>query len=454
MTVGGYRLKMKYARLTLALAPVVLFARAWSAEISTQADFFGASFKSPYYTPGTTPLCDTGAVHGTWGYVPDGAAVSAEDAVVGKYMACSTSDDGIVFTPTTMGERKIYSAVVSIRTSGHEDLSAMPSPVGARAAFAIYAPEDGGEAIYKGWVCSENCWTNLYPVSGSSVLVPNEWRDVKVRFLKLDGTNDGYVQYWLKRHEDEDDSYVPLKTTTGDDGVSWFRTGAVGDRMLGKVGFFGDGGLERILGQETRRGLIVGVGTWQNYLFDESIYVHYNVNQGSGDTNWWENAGGSAMTRSDDLRSYVIDVDEGGKPVICHTPGTHPQGVVEVTEIEAQFTSENDDDSIPEDACARVRMVADSGQPEIFRFACLADGQWRTNATWTVDATAKYTVEISLDNGDRTVTYRYKEGYGLEGGAYRDLCSGKMLPPPCSGKTLQVDFGGYGIVHKIKGRND
>jgi len=452
MTEGRYRLKMKYAKLILALAPVVFITRAWSAESSAQVDLFGASFKSPYYTPGVQ-LCDTGTFHGTWGQVPYNAAVADEEVVLGntnKYMACSTSGDGITFTPTTMSERKISSSAVTIRTTGYEDASNLPRPIGARAAFAIHTPM-GGEAKYKGWICSQNCWTNLYPVSGSSVPATNEWLEVMVRFLGLGDANDGYVQYWLKRSADVD--YVPLKT---EDDVSWIRTGANADsRMLGKIRLTGDGGLERILGQETRRGLIVGVGSWYRYLLDESIYVHYNINEGSGNTNWWENTGGSAMTRSDDLRSYIIDVGEDGLPVICHTPRRHAKEIVEVTEIEAQFTSGNDDDSIPADACARVRLVEMAEADEACRFACLADGQWKTNMEWAVSADAKYTIEISIDSGNRTVAYRYKEGYGLEGGPYRELCSGEMLPPPdCSGKTLQVDFDGYGIVHKIKGRDN
>jgi len=438
---------MKRAIHKLALVLFVLCALTGSAGTVSQKELFGASFTNDYYTPGTTPLCDTGAVNGTWGRVPAGAAVAEEDLVARKkYMACATLDDGIVFTPTTMSESKIYSEVASIRMRGYEDLSRMPNPVGARAAFAIYAPE-GGEANYKGWVCSQNCWTNLYPASGSSVLATNEWLDVMVRFLNLGDANDGYVQYWLKRSGDVD--YVPLKT---EDDVSWICTSANADRQKrGKIRITGDGGLERILGQEARRGLIVGVGSWHDYLLDESIYVHYNVNEGSGNTNWWENTGDSAMTRSKDLRSYVIDVNEGGLPVVCHTPRRHAKEIVEVTEIEAQFTSENDDDTIPPDACARVRLV--ELPDDTCRFVCLADGQWKTNATWAVDATAKYTIEISLDNGNRKVTYRYKEGYGNEGGPYRDLCSGEMLPLPCSGKTMQVDFDGYGIVHKIKGRD-
>jgi len=441
---------MKCAIHKLALVLFVLCALTGGAETVLQRELFGASFTNAYYQPGVK-LCNVGAFNGTWGSVPDDSAVAEEEVVAGKtnkYMTCSTSDDGIVFTPTNSAGRKIYSSVVSIRTSGYDDMSRMPSPIGARAAFSIYAPETGGKASYKGWVCSENCWTNLYPISGSSELVPNEWQDVMVRFLKLGDTNDGYVQYWLKRPDDG--SYVPLKT--GDD-VSWIRTGTnVNSRMVGKIGFSGEGGLERILGQETRRGLIVGVGSWYNYLLVESIYVHYNINESGGNTNWWENTGDSAMVRSEGWRSYVIDVDEGANPVICHTPRRHVQGTVEVTEIETQFMSGNDDDEIPPDACARVRLV--EMPDETCRFVCLADGQWKTNADWVVSAEAKCTVEISIDNGNRTVAYRYKEGYGLEGGAYRDLCSGQMLPLPCSGKTLQVDFDGYGIVHKIKGKDN
>jgi len=418
-------------------------ALAGSAENALQLKLFGASFTNEYYQPGVK-LCDTGAVNGTWGIVPEGMAIAGTDEVSGrKYMDFSTVDDDIIFSPSVLSEKRNSSEFVSIRAGVYEDSAELPVPKGARAAFAIYAPEDGGVTNYLGWVCSKNCWTNLYPVSGASYIMPDDWQEVMVRFLKLNAANDGYVQYWLKRSSDS--NYVPLKTL---DGVSWIRTGtALNRERLGKIGFFGDGALELVQGEEPLRGLIVGVGTWYDYLFAESIYVH---SENSG----WEKADDPCRRAEKSIRSYVVDGGDEGQTVTYIPSMSHTKETVEVTELEVQFTGANEDETIPADACARIRMV--EMPDETYRFACLADGQWRTNEEWAVSIEGKYTVEISLlrmSDDQKFVSYRYKEGYGLEGGAYRNLFLNRPMLPGASGKTLKIDFDGYGIVHEIRGKN-
>jgi len=427
----------------LALLAVFSCSIARSAAATLQSDLFGASFTNDYYSPGVQ-LCDTGAVNGTWGNVPEGAAIAAQDPYLKKkYMALS-SDAGLLFTPLTQSGKRTCSDLVSIRPAAYEDMSRIPVPTGARAAFAIYAPENGGKTNYLGWVCSLGCWTNLFPASGTSAVALDEWQEVMVRFLKLNDAHDGYVQYWLRRSDDG--SLVPLHT---EDGVYWIRTGKDLDTSrLGKIGFFGDGGLERILGQEPKRGLIIGVGTWYDYLFVESVYKHFG-NSG------WEIKDDPCREARKSIRSYVIDGTDAGRPVTYLPSWAHPKENVEVTELEVQFTGANDDETFPANACARIRMV--EMPDETFRFACLADGQWKTNEYWAVSADAKYTVEISLlrmSDDQKFVSYRYKEGYGLEGGAYRDLFLNEPMSPSASGKTLAIDFDGYGIVHEIKGKNN
>jgi len=424
---------MKNALLTLAVALAACRSIAGSEDDLLRQELFGASFTNAYYSSGVQ-LCDTGVVHGTWGSVPSGAAVAVKEA--GRtYMEVLSPVDSIVFTPLSVSAKRISSTSASVCTFGYEDLSQVPSPTGARAAFAIHAPPVG-ETNFIGWVCSKNCWTNLYPKSGSDIPNAEAWQEVMVKFLKADAGRE-YVQYRLKRESDS--GYVPLGTA---DGVYWIDAGTeFNTGMSGKVGFVGEGGLERISGTEPRRGLVVGIGTWYDFRFSESIYI-------KSPNSVWENGTEPFLSKSEANRSYQIGVDKGDESVTYKPYLTHDKSNVEVTEIELEFTGENDDDSIPEDASARVRLV--EAKDGTFRFACLADGQWRTNGT-PVSVTAKYTVEISLDNGSRTVSYRVKEGYGLEGGAYRDLCSGKMLPN-ATGKTMNIDFDGYGFVHEIRGK--
>jgi len=432
MTEDGCFFTMKRATHKLALAMFVPCALTGSAETVSQVELFSASFTNEYYTPGTQ-LCDTGTYHGTWGTVPVNAAVADTDPRVGQYMSCATSDEGLLFTPSVKGDRRIAYSSVSICTAGYDDMSALSTPQGARAAFAVV------QTNYMGWVCSQQCWTNLYPASGQQAPVPGEWQEVMVKFLRVDDMH-GYVQYWLK----QGGSYVPFKTADGAfwiDASNWFDK-----KMSGKIGIFGEGGLWWLSGMEPRRGLIVGIGTWYDLQFEESIY---HQSEGSK----WVNGNAPARITLDEQRSYAINVDEGEQSVTYEPSRTHSDGVAEVTEFEVEFGGVNNDDSIPADACARIRMVEVA--EGAYRFACLANSQWKTNMNHAVSVDAQYTVEISLlyeSKDKKFVSYRFKEGYGLEGGAYQELCSGKMLPE-ASGKTLQIDFDGYGIVHEIKGKD-
>jgi len=429
---------------TVLLVLLALAAGASRAgwESWLRADLYRASFET--YAQGQV-LSDVGATNGTWGVqaVPsDAEAAAASDPGLSQYIRFSTEDNGLVFTPWSTGARALKSVYASAQLSAYEEGSVPPdlTEVHPRGAFAIYASEKGA-TNFVGWTAAG--WTNL--AASSAGAVPNQWYDVMMKFVQhTNGIVN--VQYRLKKRGDAE--YMTLHGAGGTN--TWFEAGrGASDAIVSKVELRGSGAFSCLSGNEPRRGLLIGLVPWREMLIDESVYHH-----GSGD--WFVYDYDYEQWR---LHPYVtggdaygINVPEG-ESYTGFKPKKQCSDSREVIEFTVSFMAPNDNDATPtNDVCALVRLVemplTDVTQVNFeHRFACMANDGWHTNTAIQADVDADYTVEVTLDRGDQTVSYRIKKGRGAEAGAYQDLLVGKHVS---IADPLYTFFGGFGKVYSIK----
>jgi len=413
-------------RLILLFVTFLAAGSLWAGWQSwPQTNQYWSSFEK--YSPGEALSNDKGVGGGSWWASEDALATAVSDKEHAMVMGCSTLDQGLVFTPSREGDQVMKSVVLSMRMSGY---AVLPDYTGARTALAIHAPEDG-PACFVAWIGSQNCWTNLYSTS----LVPedNAWYDVYVKLMKTT-TGGVRAQYNLKKSGSAYYSVMALE-----DGTKWIdANGPNADQLVNWLEFRGEGLLGSMLGSDPRKGLYVGVGTLFDMIFEESVAVHY---------------GGRWYVRPSvqkDGDSYVISVAVGGEPCVFMTSARRSAGR-EVVEVEACFAGPNDDETIPSDTNARIRLVedVDATGDAAYRFAYVANDAWVTNRTIRASIDAEYTVQFLMNWDTREVTYRIREGVGSDGDEYQELGSftksSKILP------AFDVSFDGEGLVHKIKG---
>lgn len=422
-------------RALLAFAVVlsadVVVSASWESWLGPQ--IYGVSFDQ--YGEGD-PLSNLGSDNGVWDapIVPDGANVHAEIQGDKHYMVCSIPGEGdyrgIVFKPNSTGDRGQKSVVSSIWLAKYAVLPDLGDDV--RAAFTIHAPKIGTPS-FVGWgrldASGECGWQKL--VSGS--LSPEAgWYSVSLRFRR-DAAGTVYVQYRLA--DSSGKQYEPLRLQNS--AQTWLVAGGSGASILDTVEFKGNGKLENFTGKEPQRGLAAGVGNWRKTLFDETVF-----SQDSGNT--W-----SPAKPEKEGEDFAIVEDDKRDVSSTFMPETTTMGEVTVAKFQLCFRDTLEDNLMPTNACAGVRLVTDP--KDVCRFAYLIGSTWATNTTVVADASVKYTVEVRLDRKTRQVTYRAKEGYGAEGGANVFLGSGKM-DDKASGRVEKVEFYGSGFVREIKGQ--
>lgn len=405
---------------------------------------------SAYFPKGTgdsgysvgDPLDSTkGADGGTWDDVPSSVETSAQEDAIGMYMRCSSDVDGISFTPFDTGSRLLKTVTTRVRLSPYESDEKPAVPEGARAAFAVYAAGSGVVFIGLETTAMSAGWVELY-LDSVQPSTDGVWYDVSMKFMKnADGVR---VQYRLKTALGE---YEPLHDAKGD---TWFS--AVGDpsrEVASKIEYRGNGGVRYLGGGEPKRGLLIGLVPWREILVDENVDSH-----GTGtwaafdqDTGAWQD--NPYIIRS--LNAYLIDVADGADGY-AFVPNDKQSGALKTVEFAVNFYESNDNATIPEDVSALVRIVEEpltdlTQTSPVYRFACLSNGGWYTNTAIRAEPDADYTVSISQDDKNGTVTYRIRRGHGGEGGAYQDLL--KSAPMPVY-SPFYAFFGGHGLVYEIK----
>jgi len=426
---------------TVLMVSLALVAGACQAgwESWLRNPLYRASFEA--YAPGQE-LSDIGATNGTWGVpaVPAGAEATAFDQGGVKYIRFETEESGLFFTPWSTGARSLKSVVTSAQLSSceEEDLPDL-SDTDPRGAFAIC------ETNFVGWTAEG--WTML---KASLVeAVPGLWYDVSMKFMQ-DSGGSVKIQYRLRRCDTGD--YETLHAAD-DPESTWFRAGTgASDAVISKIELRGEGSFSCLAGSEPRRGLLIGLVPWREMLIDESAYHH-----GSGD--WY------AYDYNREQRLYPTPYVVGGDAYVINVPdgesyaGFKPkkQGSDsrEVFEFAVRFMASNDNDATPtNDVCALVRLVEmpirDVKQVDLdYQFACMANGRWYTNENSAIqaDINADYTVEIALDRGEQTVSYRVKKGRGAEAGPYTNLLTNISVS---ISDPLYTFFGGFGKVYSIK----